>query len=59
MKYNRRLNKDQIEKIKKKKQKRHNEKRYKKFKDCRCIICGSRTKHHHNYCDKHYHLQSL
>lgn len=56
MKYNRRLNADQIEGLKKKKR---NKKANEKFNKFRCLVCGKKTRHHHNFCDKHYHLQSL
>lgn len=56
MKYNRRLNKDQQEKIRKRKK---DKKHLKKFEECKCVVCGQPTKYHHRFCKKHYHLSKL
>lgn len=33
---------------------RHNKNKISEYKKFKCILCGKKTNHHHNLCDKHY-----
>jgi len=59
MKNNRRLSDFQLKRLRIKGKRKKDLAHLEKFRGHRCIVCGCRTRFHHCFCNRHYHLRSF